>query len=245
MCAGTSFWLSILMRRWTWPWIIVACSSFASRWKAGWWARPKSSLNTIQKNTSPGILQPIRLNQRLHHSWLLCFSCKIGFTKLKYERSSKFKHSWELWWPSWKRSEVEISAANVAGAGRQLIWPRMKLLWLFKKVRIRLLKKRPSLALFRLCQVRKSLFVCPVWLTEGYRGYSVRKEYGCGPNKPKRFQCSTIQEEAANTIQYFWRKWKGKSLFQQLLFYRADKQQQLTYFCQQVRTFTFRRFDPL
>ena len=106
-------------------------------------------------------------------------------------------------------------------------------------------KKRPSLALFRLCQVTKSLFVCPVWLTEGYRGYSVRKEYGCGPNKPKRFQCSTIQEEAANTIQYFWRKWKGKSLFQQLLFYRADKQQQLTYFCQQVRTFTFRRFDPL
>ncbi len=82
-------------------------------------------------------------------------------------------------------------------------------------------------------------------MTEGYRGYSVRKEYGCAPNKPKRFQCSTIQEEAANTIQYFWRKWKGKSLFQQLLLYRADKQQQLTYFCQQVRTFTFQQFDPL
>ena len=70
---------------------------------------------------------------------------------------------------------------------------------------------------------------------KGYRGYSVRKEYGCAPNKAKRFQCNTIQEEAANTIQYFWRKWKGRSLFQQLLFYRADKQQQLTYFCQQVR----------
>ena len=158
MCAGTSFWLSILMRRWTWPWIIVACSSFASRWKAGWWARPKSSLNTIQKNTSPGILQPIRLNQRLHHCWLLCFSCKIGFTKLKYERSSKFKHSWELWWPSWKRSEVEISAANVAGAGRQLIWPRMKLLWLFKKVRIRLLKKKAKFSSLPIVSSNKVTF---------------------------------------------------------------------------------------
>lgn len=82
-----------------------------------------------------------------------------------------------------------------------------------------------------------------VWrVTKGYRGYSVRKEYGCAPNKAKRFQCCTIEEEAANTIQYFWRKWKGKSLFQQLLLYRADKQHQLTYFCQQVSTFQPIRF---
>lgn len=80
----------------------------------------------------------------------------------------------------------------------------------------------------------------------GYRGYSVRKEYGLAPNKPRRFQCSTIQEEAAHTIQYFWRKWKGKSLFQQLLLYRAEKQQTLTYFCQQVKEILHSsKFDPL
>jgi hypothetical protein len=79
---------------------------------------------------------------------------------------------------------------------------------------------------------------------EGYRGYSVRKEYGCAPGKNKRFQCVTIQEEAANTIQYFWRKWKGKTIYQQLLLYRAAKQQELTYFCQQVRR-TFLQFDSL
>jgi len=74
---------------------------------------------------------------------------------------------------------------------------------------------------------------------EGYRGYSVRKEYGCAPDKPKRFKCVTIQEEAANTIQYFWRKWKGKTIYQQLLLYRAAKQQELTYFCQQVRKHSY------
>jgi hypothetical protein len=79
-----------------------------------------------------------------------------------------------------------------------------------------------------------SLFVTR--MLEGYRGYSVRKEYGCAPGKPKRFECVTIQEEAANTIQYFYRKWKGKTIYQQLLLYRAAKQQELTYFCQQVST---------
>ncbi|KAI9561650.1 hypothetical protein GHT06_012610 [Daphnia sinensis] len=74
-------------------------------------------------------------------------------------------------------------------------------------------------------------------IQKSYRGYSVRKEYGCAPGKPKRFQCVTIQEEAANTIQYFWRKWKGKSIYQQLLLYRAAKQQDLTYFCQQVHIY--------
>ena len=44
------------------------------------------------------------------------------------------------------------------------------------------------------------------------------------------------KKEAAKTIQYFWRKWKSKSLFQQLMLYRAEKQQQLVYFCQQVKT---------
>ena len=43
------------------------------------------------------------------------------------------------------------------------------------------------------------------------------------------------KKEAAKTIQYFWRKWKSKSLFQQLMLYRAEKQQQLVYFCQQVK----------
>ena len=71
---------------------------------------------------------------------------------------------------------------------------------------------------------------------EGYRGYAVRKEYGVGPGKERRFNCKTIEEEAANTIQYFWRKWKGKTLYQQLLLYRADKTQKLNYFCQQVNT---------
>lgn len=68
----------------------------------------------------------------------------------------------------------------------------------------------------------------------------MRKEYGVGPGKEKRFNCKTIEEEAANTIQYFWRKWKGKSLYQQLLLYRADKTQKLNYFCQQVSTLKIR-----
>ena len=69
-----------------------------------------------------------------------------------------------------------------------------------------------------------------------YRGYSVRKSSvtSNSSNGPKRHKCAPIREEAANTIQYYWRKWKGKTLFQQLLLYRAEKQQHLTYFCQQV-----------
>jgi len=45
------------------------------------------------------------------------------------------------------------------------------------------------------------------------------------------------EKEAAQIIQYYWKKWKKNSVFQQLLFCRAEKQQQLTYFCQQIHIY--------
>ena len=63
-----------------------------------------------------------------------------------------------------------------------------------------------------------------------YRGYAVRRE-----SRAKRdYSGPDGSKEAAKVIQYFWKKWKTKSMFQQLMLYRADKQQQLVYFCQQV-----------
>lgn len=47
---------------------------------------------------------------------------------------------------------------------------------------------------------------------------------------------ATIEAEAARYVQYYFRKWKMRTLFQQLQIYRADKQQHLVYFSQQVRT---------
>ena len=83
-----------------------------------------------------------------------------------------------------------------------------------------------------------------------FRGFKARKEMGIqkkngkeDPSKakkvaPKRKEPMT-EKEAARIIQYYWKKWKKNSVFQQLLFCRAEKQQQLTYFCQQVHTRLF------
>ena len=45
---------------------------------------------------------------------------------------------------------------------------------------------------------------------------------------------ATIEGEAARYVQYYFRKWKMRTVFQALTIYRADKQQQLVYFSQQV-----------
>merc|ERR1739842_292705 len=48
---------------------------------------------------------------------------------------------------------------------------------------------------------------------------------------------NTIEGEAGRIIQYYFRKWKLRSLFQALQIYRADKIQQLVYFSQQVHLY--------
>ncbi|XP_069979488.1 neither inactivation nor afterpotential protein C [Penaeus vannamei] len=49
---------------------------------------------------------------------------------------------------------------------------------------------------------------------------------------------NTIEAEAARYVQYYFRKWKTRTLFQQLQLYRAEKQQQLVYFSQQVHLYS-------
>ena len=62
------------------------------------------------------------------------------------------------------------------------------------------------------------------------------KEEATKKNEVKKKEPMT-EKEAARIIQFYWKKWKKNSLFQQLLFCRAEKQQQLMYFCQQVSIF--------
>jgi len=85
-------------------------------------------------------------------------------------------------------------------------------------------------------------------IQSNFRGFKARKEMGIqkkngkeDPSKakkvaPKRKEPMT-EKEAARIIQYYWKKWKKNSVFQQLLFCRAEKQQQLTYFCQQIHIY--------
>jgi len=47
----------------------------------------------------------------------------------------------------------------------------------------------------------------------------------------------TIEGEACRIVQYYFRKWKLRTLFQALQIYRADKIQQLVYFSQQVHLY--------
>ncbi|KAK8728013.1 hypothetical protein OTU49_009338 [Cherax quadricarinatus] len=53
----------------------------------------------------------------------------------------------------------------------------------------------------------------------------------------QRFGEDTIEAEAARYVQFYFRKWKMRTLFQQLQVYRADKQQKLVYFSQQVHLY--------
>jgi len=80
-----------------------------------------------------------------------------------------------------------------------------------------------------------------------FRGYLARKEMGIDKKSKDKAgikndagnkkKVPLTEKEAARIIQYYWKKWKKNSVYQQLLFIRADKQQQLTYFCQQVHVF--------
>lgn len=82
-------------------------------------------------------------------------------------------------------------------------------------------------------------------IQSNFRGYKARKEMGIQKktkeeatkkNEVKKKEPMT-EKEAARIIQYYWKKWKKNSLFQQLLFCRAEKQQQLMYFCQQIHIY--------
>ncbi|KAK3877220.1 hypothetical protein Pcinc_018021, partial [Petrolisthes cinctipes] len=75
---------------------------------------------------------------------------------------------------------------------------------------------------------------------EEYRGFKARKENPEIAEKIKsreKFGEATLEGEAARYVQYYFRKWKMRTLFQQLNIYRADKQQQLVYFSQQVHLY--------
>ncbi|XP_071531790.1 neither inactivation nor afterpotential protein C isoform X2 [Panulirus ornatus] len=75
---------------------------------------------------------------------------------------------------------------------------------------------------------------------DNFRGYKARQENPEVANKIKqreRFGEQTIEAEAARYVQYYFRKWKMRTMFQQLQIYRADKQQHLVYFSQQVHLY--------
>ncbi|KAL1458693.1 hypothetical protein WDU94_008823 [Cyamophila willieti] len=65
-----------------------------------------------------------------------------------------------------------------------------------------------------------------------YRGYRVRKDYALDGKKYKTLDQKTIQ-----FMTTWGKKWKAKSMFQVLLLYRAQRLQDLTYFCQQVHIY--------
>ncbi|XP_050690144.1 neither inactivation nor afterpotential protein C-like isoform X2 [Eriocheir sinensis] len=75
---------------------------------------------------------------------------------------------------------------------------------------------------------------------ENFRGFKTRQE---NPEMAKkirdrrRFGEATVEGEAARYVQHYYRRWKMRTLFQQLQIYRADKQQQLIYFSQQVHLY--------
>ncbi|XP_065571075.1 neither inactivation nor afterpotential protein C-like isoform X2 [Artemia franciscana] len=73
-------------------------------------------------------------------------------------------------------------------------------------------------------------------IQRSFRGYQARKEYKPLIEK-SHFGSATVEEEAVNIIQYYFRKWKKRSMFQQLMLYRQEKQQTLIYFCQQVHLY--------
>ncbi|XP_071531793.1 neither inactivation nor afterpotential protein C isoform X5 [Panulirus ornatus] len=77
-------------------------------------------------------------------------------------------------------------------------------------------------------------------IQSNFRGYKARQENPEVANKIKqreRFGEQTIEAEAARYVQYYFRKWKMRTMFQQLQIYRADKQQHLVYFSQQVHLY--------
>ncbi|XP_066969641.1 neither inactivation nor afterpotential protein C [Macrobrachium rosenbergii] len=80
-----------------------------------------------------------------------------------------------------------------------------------------------------------------VKIQSNFRGFKARQEHPEIAEKIKnreKFGEATIEGEAARYVQYYFRKWKMRTLFQQLQIYRADKQQQLIYFSQQVHLYS-------
>lgn len=82
-----------------------------------------------------------------------------------------------------------------------------------------------------------------VKIQSSYRGFKVRQSTPdirvSGKIKSReKFGEDTIEAEAARYVQYYFRKWKTRTLFQQLQLYRAEKQQQLVYFSQQVHLYS-------
>ena len=73
--------------------------------------------------------------------------------------------------------------------------------------------------------------LCSVWT--GNKGRSGGDEAKNISNR-SRFNESTVEGEAARIVQYYYKRWKLHSLFQQLILYRAEKMKQLVYFSQQV-----------
>ncbi|KAG7169893.1 Neither inactivation nor afterpotential protein C-like [Homarus americanus] len=76
--------------------------------------------------------------------------------------------------------------------------------------------------------------------TENFRGYKVRQENPEIANKIRerqKFGEKTLEAEAARYVQHYFRRWKMRTLFQQLQIYRADKTQHLVYFSQQVHLY--------
>lgn len=73
-----------------------------------------------------------------------------------------------------------------------------------------------------------------------FRGFKSRQE---NPEIAKqirdrrRYGEATVEGEAARYVQHYFRRWKMRTMFQQLQIYRADKQQQLVYFSQQVHLY--------
>ncbi|XP_068244393.1 neither inactivation nor afterpotential protein C isoform X2 [Palaemon carinicauda] len=96
-------------------------------------------------------------------------------------------------------------------------------------------------ALMRAYMQRKKKLKGPQRAEENFRGYKTRQEHPEIAEKIRnreKYGEATIEGEAARYVQYYFRKWKMRTLFQQLQIYRADKQQHLIYFSQQVHLYS-------
>ncbi|XP_063851203.1 LOW QUALITY PROTEIN: neither inactivation nor afterpotential protein C-like [Scylla paramamosain] len=77
-------------------------------------------------------------------------------------------------------------------------------------------------------------------IQSNFRGFKARQENPEVAKKireRRRFGEATVEGEAARYVQHYFRRWKMRTLFQQLQIYRAEKQQQLVYFSQQVHLY--------
>ncbi|CAG0883853.1 unnamed protein product [Darwinula stevensoni] len=66
-----------------------------------------------------------------------------------------------------------------------------------------------------------------------YRGYLARKRNPKGA----QLEVGENEDKMTSTIHHYWRKWRARTIFQQLQRYRAAKMEQLIYFSQQVHLY--------